>query len=1304
MSDPNLGQLLVYAIPFITRMLTPATSEALSRFVEETGAALAAHYVADLGNEKWLGLRKRLLEYAEKETKPPLNHDLQKAFYKSFLMATEVIYAARLEELGVQRTAVSWASVLRRHVMKKLQASQITTLSLARDEKETLLELCERVRTEIKDCDDISREDLERHLPIQPDVSVLTQLTVEAKARGDAGDALVEILMKQSPWYLGLTEPLLTIARNMLFDCISAFFSEEIKNNERVRAVLDAEILAGTGVKVDTLVAELHNATQWLAALSTEVKAVKDLIAREFQKVFRLIDAEFLEHRKRESLTSFLGIAAGDWKLVAQGQSLPRDLAAEVFEKVLDDREKAVLQVIRGEPGSGKSTLLLQIGAKLVSAGCIVLEMLPAASVAEFLYYARTLTHAAQSRLFVLIDDIYKNEDRAILVDVLSNPGETLPITIIASTSSFEDRTNKILINSFLDVLSPVSPDFLTDRELAELKQMPTVTDLTAQEFKSLTKSRKILVVMLQLSQGKPLDQILLSTAERLKKKYRTTYKAWETVVTFGRWNLPVPGSLLNRSLKEPYFSDSLRINPAKVGSEGIIFTSSYPFQEGWSAGHPIIARAAFDVEFKDTLGSTCEAILQSIDWDDHEHARFLGRMLRFLSSTSASRDERWLARDILKSHEQKLSELAFQSPEGQHDWASAFINLGRKDLARDCLKSAKPSTPASALFVSNTLEEFGLFENAIHVAQEWCDLHQEDTHVRTFYLGLVERRGKLDRIEQAIAITSVWLAEHDTDTSVRTFYFGLVERKGKPDQIEKAITTTSEWLAGHDKDTSSVRTSYLGLVERKGKPGQVEKTIATTSEWLAEHDDNTAVRAFYLGLVERRGKPDQIEKAITTTSGWLTRHNDTSSVRTSYLGLVERKGKPDQVEKAIATTSEWLAGHETDTYVRTFYLGLVERRGKPDQIENAIATTSVWLAEHDENTDVRTFYLGLVERRGKPDQIEKAIATTSVWLAVHDEGTDVRVFYLGLVEREGPAKEILKVVGETRKWLAKHTDAQSVWAALIGLLTRRGELSLVADVVAEAVAFHPNNQNVLEHQLDMLASQQDDASMAKIFADLQLHFPNNNVVFLRYASWLSEKGQMDAAEKEYRRLFARGDWPHLRQSYGRHLLRVGEWKAAADQFQAARRTQLFRAAALEGEGLAVHGMAKAALAAGDRAHAIGYFQEAERLFKSAIRAAQRQHESVARFHTSLGWFYLDRHRFAPALKSFNSALAESPFLTSYWGKGVALMSLGRHGEALSALETAIAQAHGPLNPPAADEIPRLIAECEAVLSNPKIR
>ena len=1193
MSEPSLGQFLVYAIPFITRMLTPATSEALSRFVEETGADLAAHYIADLGNEKWLGLRKRLLEYAEKETKPPLNHDLQKAFYKSFLMATEVIYAARLEELGVQRMAVSWATVLKRHVMKKLQASQITTLSLARNEKEILLELCARVRIEIKDCDDISREDLERRLLIQPDVSILTQLTVEAKARGGAGEALAEILMKQSPWYRGLSEPLLTTARNTLFECISAFFAEEIKNNERVRAVLDAEILAGTGVKIDTLVAELHDATHWLAGLSTEVKAVKDLIAGEFQKVFRLIDAEFLEHRKHETLTSFLGIAAGDWKLVAQGQSLPRDLAAEVFERMLDNREKAVLQVIRGEPGSGKSTLLLQIGAKLVSAGCIVLEMLPAASVAEFLYYARTLTHAAQSRLFILIDDIYKNEDRAILVDVLSNPGETLPITIIASTSSFEDRTNKILINSFLDVLSPVSPDFLTDREIAELKQMPTVTDLNAQEFKSLTKSRKILVVMLQLSQGKPLDQILLSAAERLKKKYRTTYKAWEIVVTFGRWNLPVPGSLLNRSLAEPHFSDSLRINPAKVGSEGIIFPSSYPFQEGWSSGHPIIARAAFDVEFKDTLGSTCEAILQSIDRDDHEHALFLGRMLRSLSSTSAPADEQALAREILKSHEQALSELAFQTAEAQPDWASAFINLARKDLARDCLESAKPCTPASALFVSKTLEEFGLFENAIRVAQEWCDLRPEDTYVRTFYLRLLERRGESERIEKAIIFTANWLVEHNQDTSVRTSYLALVERKGKPDQIEDAIATTSEWLAEHDTDTSSVRTSYLALVERKGKPDQIEDAIITTSEWLAEHD--------------------------------------------------------------------------TDSYVRTFYLGLVERRGKPDQIEKAIATTSVWLAEHDENTDVRTFYLGLVER-------------------------------------EGPVKEILKVVEETRNWLAKHTDAQQVWTALIGLLTRRGELSLLADVVAEAVSFHPNNQNILEHHLDLLASEQDDATMAKIFSDLQLRFPNNNVVFLRYAKWLSERGQKEAAEKEYTRLFARGDWPQLRHLYGRHLLRVGEWKAAASQFQAAGRKHLFLAVASEGEALAVHGMAKTALAAGDRAHAIGYFQEAERLFKLAIRAAQRQHESVARFHTSLGWFYLDRHRFAPALTSFNSALAEGPSLTSYWGKGIALMSLGRHGEALSALETAITQAHRPLKPPAADEIPRLIAECEAALKNPKIK
>jgi hypothetical protein len=253
------------------------------------------------------------------------------------------------------------------------------------------------------------------------------------------------------------------IAFDSLLDCMSAFFAEEIKTNQRVQAILNAEVLAGTNLMLEELVGELRDAKVWLAAVKKDLALLKEEISNEFQKVFRVIDAEFVERQKHEPVKPFLSISTGDWALVTQGRSMERDLASEVTEKVLQPNERAALQIIRGEPGSGKTTLLLQVGAKLVASGCIVLEVLPAAPLDEFQYFAKKLTSKAQSRLFILIDDIYRDEDRAILVEVLSNLGETLSLTIIATTPSFADRTGLIRENSYLEKLPAVSPDRLTD-------------------------------------------------------------------------------------------------------------------------------------------------------------------------------------------------------------------------------------------------------------------------------------------------------------------------------------------------------------------------------------------------------------------------------------------------------------------------------------------------------------------------------------------------------------------------------------------------------------------------------------------------------------------------------------------------------------------------------------------------------------------------------------------------------------------------------------------------------------------------
>lgn len=108
---------------------------------------------------------------------------------------------------------------------------------------------------------------------------------------------------------------------------------------------------------------------------------------------------------------------------------------------------------------------------------------------------------------------------------------------------------------------------------------------------------------------------------------------------------------------------------------------------------------------------------------------------------------------------------------------------------------------------------------------------------------------------------------------------------------------------------------------------------------------------------------------------------------------------------------------------------------------------------------------------------------------------------------------------------------------------------------------------------------------------------------------------------------------------------------------------------------------------------------QAESEFRSAIYWAKIHAASIARFYTSIGWFYLDQERCEDALSSFDAAICEAPeFFANYWGRGATLQGLGRPEEAIAALETALAKAPQPLESPAKEEIPRLLEECKGNL------
>src|SRR5207247_4925207 len=234
-----------------------------------------------------------------------------------------------------------------------------------------------------------------------------------------------------------------------------------------------------------------------------------------------------------------------------------------------------------------------------------------------------------------------------------------------------------------------------------------------------------------------------------------------------------------------------------------------------------------------------------------------------------------------------------------------------------------------------------------------------------------------------------------------------------------------------------------------------------------------------------------------------------------------------------------------------------------------------------------------------------------------HDEDTAVRTFYLGLVERKAE-NYLEKAVQDTESWLRKHPLATDVWSILIAILTRTHQPSHAAEIASAAISFHPRDQNLLEHYLDLIASQATEEEVERVFAELRTLAPKNKVIPLRRAKWLSERGRNEEAEIAFSRLLDEyPGWFQIRHAYGRHLLGLEKWSEAVKLFEAALDLHKGFQVAHEGKALALRGLGARAIEAGDSKNADMYLRQAERHFKSAIHWARTNSAPTARFYTS---------------------------------------------------------------------------------------
>ena len=648
-----------------------------------------------------------------------------------------------------------------------------------------------------------------------------------------------------------------------------------------------------------------------------------------------------------------------DWDIIAAHGDIPRDQQVALIAKLLQPTDSLRLFCIVAEPGAGKSTLAWRVASKLHRRHGAFVIRLRDGEEPECWYQMEEFYQRVNRPFYVLADDLFRSPD---VVSALCELSPSLPITVLATSRKNEYRLPRFKSELVREDLKQPSKE---EKERVLERLGKSRNELTAKQQSRLDGANQFLVLMMELTAGKELSEIVRDTVERLKEQDQSAYRAYEYLCFAYQHSVSMPESLLER------LDDQGRFHrlPARETTQGLIF---YDDERGGHVrvGHPVIAQTA--TAFYQALRSPIAVLRESVkavNLTIELERRFVACLLRAQAKSQST-----ALQLVFQEIEAFFTKLQQDARIGELTiWRGFFRLLGHERQSEQCVDLAltRPAADSNDCnLLINLYRERGREGDALPLLAEWIRQNPDSRGARPGYLSLVERNCKEDEIGAAINETAAWLTDHPQDYSVRGKYLGLVERKGTGEQVNQVVVETSAWLTDHSQD-NFVRTAYVGLVERKGTAEQVKRVVAETSAWLKSHPEDYSVRGKHVGLVERKGTGEQVKQVVAETSAWVTEHPEGNFVRTAYLGLVERKGTGEQVKRVVAETSAWLKGHPQDYSVRGKYVGLVGRKGTGEQVKQVVVETSAWLTDHPEDNSVRTAYLGLVECKGTGEQVK---------------------------------------------------------------------------------------------------------------------------------------------------------------------------------------------------------------------------------------------------------------------------------------------------------------------------------------------
>ncbi|MBD1862434.1 MULTISPECIES: caspase family protein [Trichocoleus] len=799
---------------------------------------------------------------------------------------------------------------------------------------------------------------------------------------------------------------------------------------------------------------------------------------------FEILNEDFFKLRGQRQESSILKLRTATWALITQGNYIKRDQQNEALNisKQLKEFGGTSLFLIQGEPGAGKTALLKWLTYELFQNGCLVLEKKDKDQ--EWLKKLRSFSEQVEEQHFyVLADDVFRDE--SVLEELEQNP-VPFPFTLLGTTRPSEDQHESLDgLGYRLNLLTIQRPSKLEKQRILSKVRQNLETKNRLDRMSSVDKNRlmnapAMLVLMLQLTEGKPFDQIIADIVKGLPNSTSyPIYQVFGLICSFFQYGVIVPFEFIPSCLDE-YHSKAVQdvIDFAETRElAGVVRTICKERFEGLGVIHELIAQKAIELNYKPRYDENPPYSARALD-------RYLSKIVQFLTPDN-------------KVHKSWLC------------YALRLITIGNANLVRRILSDyalqmealQQGSTISDWLVWEKMYEVIGLVDEQIRCQNQILATTPYNSSEWTYWLSLVEKFADQKQKQESISKVFAWLRINSGNRDLYNKYLVFVRKNGELDDQQEAVRQASVWLKKHPYALEVYR-AYFILLKKLEKLEQIQeeitKIVVWIVDWLQEHPNDQRISKQCRLLIRDYGSSEQekelIDRIRDQTAALFKENPDDREAFHKYLAQVKKSGTFEEKKKAIQETGSWIEIYPNDSNVRIINLSLTEEQGTREQKQKAIHETSEWLKDYPSTwQDILLKYLALIDQVGSRHHQQGAIAYIKNWLQLYPNDLAPRKHYLMLFERINVSfVELQAIVNEQWFWMSQQQKVDlDLWYVFLPILKRCNQPALIKTVTSCAIKQYPQDKKIVCYVFCYFRN----------YLDLETCFDLANFIFRNYKS-----------------------------------------------------------------------------------------------------------------------------------------------------------------------------------------------------------